>query len=183
MIGLVFFDQDVAVDDHAAIPYIHIKTFVGNGMGLTFTDPVADVNPSTTHDIFGDPLIHSATIAVGGESSDWRITRIYDEQYQTDGNGNKTRVAYTVDYFVVDTDGHAIEGGGPERVDNLEDSAANDHITSGGGDDIIYAFRGGDDVIEAGAGRDRVYDYYDIIDGGDGDAANDELIHGWRIAA
>jgi len=44
----------------------------------------------------------------------------------------------------------------PDRADQLNDSAGPDLIQSGGGDDVITAFRGGADTIQAGSGRDEV---------------------------
>jgi len=78
----------------------------------------------------------------------------------------------------------------PGRADSLFDSAGNDLIISGGGDDWIYAHRGGDDVIDAGTGRDKVYGFGgdDVILGGDGSdilsggADNDHLDGGVGIA-
>jgi len=48
----------------------------------------------------------------------------------------------------------------PLRRDFLYDSAGNDRIQSGGGDDIIDALRGGDDILEGGSGSDIVSDYH-----------------------
>ncbi|MDO8386183.1 MAG: calcium-binding protein [Polaromonas sp.] len=50
----------------------------------------------------------------------------------------------------------------PNRADTLYDSASDDEIIAGGGDDIIDALRGGADWIKAGSGRD-------IVKGGAGD--------------
>jgi Ca2+-binding RTX toxin-like protein len=50
----------------------------------------------------------------------------------------------------------------PDRADTLYDSANDDEIIAGGGDDIIDALRGGSDWIKAGSGRD-------IVKGGAGD--------------
>ncbi|MDP2035439.1 MAG: calcium-binding protein [Polaromonas sp.] len=50
----------------------------------------------------------------------------------------------------------------PDRADTLYDSANDDEIIAGGGDDIIDALRGGADWIKAGSGRD-------IVKGGAGD--------------
>lgn len=42
------------------------------------------------------------------------------------------------------------------RADVLYDSAGNDHIISGGGDDHIYLLRGGDDWVQGGDGSDSI---------------------------
>ena len=58
------------------------------------------------------------------------------------------------------------------RDDTLNDSAGNDHITSGGGDDTINLMRGGDDIVDAGDGNDTVYKTAvgsDVINLGAGD--------------
>lgn len=78
-----------------------------------------------------------------------------------------------------------VKTAGPEvdRADRLFDSAGNDHIVSGGGDDYVGATEGGNDYIEAGAGRDSVKggNGNDVIAGGDGadilvgDAGDDQI--------
>ncbi len=147
----------------------HVYTDVGTGLmidgnmlvqnwqvgklGLNMSAAVADVNPATTLDITGDlaPIDQDLSIA--------------SVQIGFDALGN-----VLANPAVIETD----------RVDFLYDSAANDHIVSGGGDDVISATRGGDDVIDAGAGRDDVFagagnDVVsggaggDVIDGGTGD--------------
>ncbi len=58
------------------------------------------------------------------------------------------------------------------RDDILNDSADNDHIISGGGDDAVNLRRGGDDLVETGDGEDTVYitrTGNSVIDLGDGD--------------
>ncbi len=42
------------------------------------------------------------------------------------------------------------------RDDTLNDSAGNDHIISGGGNDTITLMRGGDDLIDTGSGDDTI---------------------------
>lgn len=77
----------------------------------------------------------------------------------------------------------------PDRVDYLHDSDANDHITSGGGDDIIYAIHGGSNLVEAGTGRDWVYggDGIDVVAGDvgadvlQGGGGNDRLYADTRV--
>jgi len=49
----------------------------------------------------------------------------------------------------------------PNRNDFLYDSAGNDRIQAGGGDDIICANKGGNDILEGGSGADIVADYGD----------------------
>jgi Ca2+-binding RTX toxin-like protein len=65
----------------------------------------------------------------------------------------------------------------PDRADTLNDSGANDLITSLGGNDVITASRGGDDSISAGAGRDWVDAGYgnDFIEGGSGGSYADQV--------
>jgi len=46
----------------------------------------------------------------------------------------------------------------PGRRDYLYDSAVNDRIQAGGGDDIIAAIRGGNDILEGGTGNDLILD-------------------------
>ncbi|MCR4305339.1 MAG: hypothetical protein NUV63_14145, partial [Gallionella sp.] len=112
-------------------------------LGLTMTGEVDDVNPTIDGDIItGDraPLDHDL-----------------------EADGIQTRY---------DDLGNLITDPGkpePDRADTLYDSAANDHIISGGGNDRIDAHRGGDDIIETGAGRDRVFGGAgkDVISGGD----------------
>jgi Ca2+-binding RTX toxin-like protein len=105
----------------------------GGSFGLAMTGAVADIDPQTTQTFVGDPLIHSATIAPGGQGADWRVTRTYNQQYTAvdDGNGNMVDVltAYDVDYYLIDVaTGNPVESGGPERADDFFDSSANDRI-------------------------------------------------------
>jgi Ca2+-binding RTX toxin-like protein len=68
------------------------------------------------------------------------------------------------------------------REDYLYDSAGNDVIRSGAGDDQVNAIRGGNDRIEGGSGRDTLYGFggNDIILGGsDGDIANGGIGNDW----
>ena len=137
--------QGLAIDGNMLV--LNYQSTTGNGMGLTMSGPVADINPATTRDIYGD--------------------------LTPDGSGNTDDLGNLV------TNGVAAPG----RADGLNDSSGNDHIMSGGGDDLIYAFKGGDDIIEAGAGQDKVIDQGGnnvIIGGADGDillggADNDRL--------
>lgn len=117
----------------------------GGSFGLTMSGAIADINPTTTHDIKGDPLIHNATVsAIPG---DWAVT-------SSVSNGDGT---VTVDYYLKDADGNPVEGGQQDRADSLAGTTANDHIISGAGNDVINASQGGNDLIEAGSGRDIVY--------------------------
>ncbi len=157
-------DGDIIVNNYSAS---------SAALGLNMDSAVAGVNPSTTHDIFGDPLIHTVTMVTGSVLSEHAyIIRSYNEQYDSNGK----IVSFDVDYYLIDTNGNPIEGGGPERADaitlptgddyllrdyTLGDTDANDHIRSGGKDDLVNATHGGDDLIEGGAGRD-------ILSGGSG---------------
>lgn len=128
----------------------------GGTFDLTMNGAVVDINPTTTHDIKGDPLIHNATVsAIPG---DWAVTFSLS-------NGDGT---VTVDYYLKDADGNPVEGGQQDRADSLAGTTANDHIMSGTGNDTINASQGGNDLIEAGSGRDIVYagGGNDIIIGG-----------------
>ncbi|MDD5385111.1 MAG: hypothetical protein PHG89_09570 [Gallionella sp.] len=172
---------DVLVDNA-----IIIKNVSGHALGtagdlnLTFNAAVADINPATTHDIKGDPLIHSATVSA--IPNDWAVT-------SSVSNGDGT---VTVDYYLKDADGYPTEGGQQERADTLHDTTASDHIISGGGNDIIYS-SGGSDLIEAGAGRDIVHAESStgnnvIAGGADGDiliggTGNDRLYADVQITA
>ncbi|MDD5385115.1 MAG: DUF2974 domain-containing protein [Gallionella sp.] len=152
----------------------------GGTFGLTMNGAVADINPATTHDIKGDPLIHSATVSA--IPNDWAVT-------SSVSNGDGT---VTVDYYLKDADGYPTEGGQQERADTLHDTTASDHIISGGGNDIIYS-SGGSDLIEAGAGRDIVHAESStgnnvIAGGADGDiliggTGNDRLYADVQITA
>ncbi|MFC1537140.1 calcium-binding protein, partial [Pseudomonadota bacterium] len=111
-----------------------------NSFNLNITDSVPATDPAqaqTTKDILGDPLIHSATIAPGGQGPDWKVVNAYNHVYVDDGNGNQQLVSYDVDYFLVDADGHPTEGLQQVRDDRLNDSTGNDHIMSGAGNDVI----------------------------------------------
>ena len=122
----------------------------GGTFNLTMAGPAADINPQTqTPDIVGD----------------------FGPMDFYDPNGN---LYYKYD----DLDNLVTDPNKPGSIaDTLYDSANNDHIISGGGDDYIDAWRGGDDVIEAGSGRDKVYGGTgnDVIMGGaDGDILSGE---------
>lgn len=137
---------------------IEVHNYHAGDLGLTVGNAVAPqpipTGPST-HDILGDPLIRSAAgVAPGGIAPDWRVTSTYNQQYATNPDGSQTLVSFDVDYFVVDADGNPVEAGGPVRDDVLNDTAANDHIVAGGGNDRVYLSRGGDDVVDAGDGND-----------------------------
>jgi Ca2+-binding RTX toxin-like protein len=131
------------------------KNFTEGDFGISFKD--ADVALQSDYTAVGDPLIHTANIAPGGQGTDWRITKSYNQQYGTDANGNSVLVSYDVDYFLVDTNGNPTEVGTASRADTLNGTAANDHLMSGGGDDIINAATGGgNDILDGGAGRDDI---------------------------
>ncbi|MDD5385109.1 MAG: calcium-binding protein [Gallionella sp.] len=157
---------DLIVDGAMLIKNYNPST--GNHMGITLADAVADANPQTVNTFVGDPLIHSAAaIAPGSEGTDWHVTNRYN--VITDSNGSV--LSYDVDYYRIDVaTGNPVEGGGPERVDSLIGTTANDHIMSGAGNDTINAAQGGSDLIEAGSGRDTVNAGAgnDVIIGGSG---------------
>jgi len=176
---------DLIVDDAMLIK--NYKPDLGNHMGLTMTGPATEAaNPETTYTAVGDPLIHSATIAPGGQGSDWHITQSYNQQYADDGNGNQVLVSYDVDYYLIDVaTGNSIEGGGPERADSLIGTTANDHLMGMGGNDTITATQGGNDILDGGTGRDilKAGNGKDVLIGGaDGDVmsggAGDDRIYG-----
>jgi len=128
----------------------------------------------TTKDIFGDPIIYSATIAPGQEESDWKTVRKYNHEYAEGDDGSQVLIRYDVDYYRIDENGNPTEGGGEARDDirNLHDTAGNDHFMSGGGDDDILLDKGGDDIVETGDGNDKVRitsSGNHVIDLGDGD--------------
>ncbi len=147
--GRLVIDGNILIEDQQA-----------GELGLAMAGAVADVNPVTAHDIFGDPLKHTEIVAPGVRETHWQVIKVTGN-YQDDGNGHQILISEEVDYYLIDVNRNTIEGGGPERADTLDDTAADDHIMSGGGDDIIDATRGGDDLIEAGAGQD-------YVDGGSG---------------
>ena len=74
----------------------------------------------------------------------------------------------------------------PDRVDTLNDSAANDKLNGKGGNDYLNAFRGGDDTLDGGSGNDVLLAGAgnDVADGGvgndriNGDLGNDYLTGG-----
>lgn len=74
----------------------------------------------------------------------------------------------------------------PNQADNLFDSAEDDEIIAGGGNDRVQATRGGNNWIDAGSGHDTVYAGAgdDLIELGDGDdfgytgAGDDRLFAG-----
>lgn len=81
-------------------------------------------------------------------------------------SGNETQVnsaGYTVEEGVkLDSLGNVITNpnmSSPDRKDYLYDSAGNDLIQAGGGDDIITANKGGNDILEGGRGDDIIADY------------------------
>jgi trimeric autotransporter adhesin len=111
-------------------------------LGLTYTDAAVQTNPNTTRDIKGDLQPLDTNLVADGI------------QTTLDDIGN----------IITTTQAEA------DRADTLNDSAGNDHITSGGGDDNIYTTRGGDNWVEAGTGRDWVRGGLgkDLIEGGEG---------------
>ncbi|MDO8742744.1 MAG: putative Ig domain-containing protein [bacterium] len=160
--GQMLIDGNLVIQNYAA----------GGSFNLTMTGAATVSTPQTTHDINGDPLIHSATIASGSEPATWKVIGTSNPRDVDDGQGGQIHVQ-DVDYYLIDTtDRNPTEGGGPARADSLVGTGANDHIMSGADDDIINATQGGSDFIEAGTGRDKVYAGAgnDVLTGGaDGD--------------
>jgi len=159
----------------------------GGTFGLTLDGPLPEAtNPETTYTAVGDPLIHTASIAPGGQGADWAVINSYNQLYADDGNGNQVLVSYDVDYYLIDVvTGNSIEGGGPERADSLIGTTANDHLMGMGGNDIITATQGGNDILDGGTGRDilKAGNGNDVLIGGnDGDVmsggAGDDRIYG-----
>jgi Ca2+-binding RTX toxin-like protein len=156
------------------------EDFISGDFGIKLVESSAEIPEpgETTNDIFGDPAIHSATIAPGEAGQDWKIVKTYNHEYEEDNDGNQVLVRYDVDYYLIDENGNPTEGGGEARDDirDLHDTADNDHFMSGGGDDDILLDKGGDDLVETGDGNDKVRinsSGNHVIDMGDGD---DELI-------
>ena len=130
--------NDLILDNKMLV--VNYDPLLGNGMGITLDDPVADVNPTTTRDIFGD---------LAPVDFDPNTPGV---QTQLDALGN------------IITDPNTSS---PNRSDTLYDSTGNDYISSGGGIDFIRASRGGDDIIDAGAGWDFVIESVDVGGGND----------------
>ncbi|MEW5891365.1 MAG: M10 family metallopeptidase C-terminal domain-containing protein, partial [Pseudomonadota bacterium] len=65
------------------------------------------------------------------------------------------------------------------QADSVNDSAGNDQVATGEGDDVVNAFRGGDDRIRAGGGRDSVTDDAgnDYVEGGLNTAAGGDIVY------
>jgi Ca2+-binding RTX toxin-like protein len=134
---------------------ILVMNWKAGNLGISMTDtPLADTIPSTSHDIKGDPLIHTDTVALGSDGSDWKISKVISTETV---QGITLR---TLEYFLIDADGNPTEGGQQEFDDILHGTGVADHIQAGGKRDFAYG-NGGDDLIEGGAGAD-------VLDGGDG---------------
>jgi Ca2+-binding RTX toxin-like protein len=118
-----------------------INDFTAGDLGITLDDAAPEPE-DTTHTILGDRL--------------WKDFDSDEPGIQTrnDALGNK----------ILDPANSEV----PDQDDELYDSTGNDLIQSGGGEDVISAWRGGDDHIQAGSGRDKVYggDGQDLIEGG-----------------
>jgi len=159
---------------------IFVQNWQAGNLGINMSGPAAQTNPQTSHTFIGDHPMHTATIVPGSQDAGWRVVGSpYNQQYTTvdNGNGGTTNVltAYDVDYYLIDTaTGNTIEGGGPVRTDTFTDTAANDHILGGGGNDTLNANKGGDDILEGQAGNDYIEAGagYDVLIGG---AGNDIL--------
>ncbi len=133
-----------------------IEHFHNNDLGISLTagqNPDTPQPPQTTNDIIGDPLIHTATLAPGGEGANWMVIKTYN--YLNDDQGHL--ISYSADYYLVDANRNPTEGGQQARDDTLlHDTAGNDHFMSGDGKDTITLNMGGDDIVDTGAGDDTV---------------------------
>lgn len=132
------------------------EAFSMGDYGIKFADNNV-TNPTTVTNIVGDLAPIDFDTATAGV------------QTQVDALGN------------IQTDPAQPE---PNRADTLSDSAGNDHIQAGGGDDRVYLDRGGNDFVQLGDGADIISGFSttdrliegnagaDIIGGGNG---NDRL--------
>ena len=113
--GRLIIDGNILIEDQQA-----------GELGLAMAGALADVNPVTGHDIFGDPLKHTEIVAPGVRETNWQVIKVTGN-YQDDGNGHQILISEEVDYYLIDVNRNTIEGGGPERADTLMGGAANDH--------------------------------------------------------
>lgn len=134
--------------------------------GITWTLHMPDGGSIGLGNTFqnGDFGIHLAelptittTRTIVGDLNPIPLDPDYPDEYQFDPFGNPVENAQvdSLGNVICDPSVHL-----PLRRDFLYDSAGNDRIQSGGGDDIIDALRGGDDILEGGSGSDIVSDYH-----------------------
>jgi len=72
--------------------------------------------------------------------------------------GDKAPLVNEHDEIQYDILGNVIaDGEASDRDDLIHDSAENDHILAGGGDDDIHRSRGGNDSVDLGSGDDNLY--------------------------
>jgi Ca2+-binding RTX toxin-like protein len=118
-----------------------IKEFTAGDLGITLDDAVPEPG-DPTHTILGDRL--------------WKDFDSDEPGIQTRNDALGNRILDPANSEV------------PDQDDELYDSTGNDLIQSGGGENVISAWRGGDDHIQAGSGQDKVYagDGQDLIEGG-----------------
>jgi len=141
--------------------------------------PDPDAPAQTTNDIYGDPLIHTATLAPGDAmGADWKEV---SRSSSVDAAGNPVD---TIEYYLVDANGYPTEGLQTPREDTIVDTAANDKVMSGEMNDTITLSGGGDNIVDAGAGDDTLIGGigkdtlqggagFDSYQAGDGDVIED----------
>jgi Ca2+-binding RTX toxin-like protein len=98
----------------------------------------------------------------------WRLKRIV----ATNVDGNNNPESFEIEHYNLDGNDNLVLTAtpAPGRDDSLNDSAGNDKILAGDGDNTINAGRGGDDWIVTGTGDDQVTDNAgnNLIDTGGG---------------
>ncbi len=134
-----------------------------------FTPPTA---PQTqAPEILGDlePVVENATVPAlliigppafyvpdtSGHPT-WRVKRIVNVNLDADD----VPVSFEIEHYNLDGNGNYVltTTPAPGRSDTLNDSAGNDKILAGDGNNTINAVRGGDDWIVTGTGDDHVTD-------------------------
>jgi hypothetical protein len=73
--GRLVIDGNILIEDQQA-----------GELDLAMAGAVADVNPVTGHDIFGDPLKHTEIVDPGVRETNWQVIKVTGN-YQDDGNG------------------------------------------------------------------------------------------------
>jgi len=156
--------------------------FNDGDFGIKLVDsfaPDPDAPAQTTNDIYGDPLIHTATLAPGDAmGADWKEV---SRSSSVDAAGNPVD---TIEYYLVDANGYPTEGLQTPREDTIVDTAANDKVMSGEMNDTITLSGGGDNIVDAGAGDDTLIGGigkdtlqggagFDSYQAGDGDVIED----------
>lgn len=116
------------------------ENFKDGDFGIRLDGAGEEPPPEPSHEIFGDPLIHSETVTPGDEASNWKVVQRYNHEYDNENS----LVRYDVDYYLVDeTYRNPTEDGGEARDDTLHDTPGDDHFISGGGNDTMALNRGG----------------------------------------